>query len=262
MGAAWLGATYGDLKVADGSPVWRRRPEAAGAIGGNEDDALFRGRRCGRRVWARRLERVCGGRVGHRLPAPARGWRRGETALRNGKRGDGHEVSILIRVCDGERAGRAHSKVSTMIIRPPQQGQRRTGEGVSVSLSASADERLGGLRGRAAAGFRHAPDAVPLRTRDSPGDQRSPALRRGWRRRGRNRPPGPLTRPAQSSIGVIVDSSRKSTLSDVNTLPSRPAVWRRRPRRLRRYGAGFRWPTALTRIPNKPSLPDSANQRA
>jgi len=62
-GAAWLGATYGDLKVADGSPVWRRRPEAAGAIGGNEDDALFRGRRCGRRVWARRLERVCGGRV-------------------------------------------------------------------------------------------------------------------------------------------------------------------------------------------------------
>src|SRR5271165_6998851 len=63
MGAAWLGATYGDLKVADGSPVWRRRPEAAGAIGGNEDDALFRGRRCGRRVWARRLERGCGGRV-------------------------------------------------------------------------------------------------------------------------------------------------------------------------------------------------------
>src|SRR5271166_1243713 len=143
MGAAWLGATYGDLKVADGSPVWRRRPEAAGTIGGNEDGALFRGRRCGRRVWARRLERVCGGGVGHRLPAPARGWRRGETALRNGKRGDGHEGSILVRVCDGERAGRAHSKVSAMIIRPPQQGQRRTGEGVSVSLSASAHERLG-----------------------------------------------------------------------------------------------------------------------
>ena len=34
------------------------------------------------------------------------------------------EVSILIRVGDGERAGRAPSKVSTMIIRPPQQGQR------------------------------------------------------------------------------------------------------------------------------------------
>ena len=49
------------------------------------------------------LRRSCG----HRLPAPARGWRRGETALRNGKRGDGHEVSILIRVCDDERAGRA-----------------------------------------------------------------------------------------------------------------------------------------------------------
>ena len=28
-------------------------------------------------------------------------------------------------------------------------------------------------------------------------------------------------------LGVIVDSSRKSTLSEVNTLPSRPAAWRR-----------------------------------
>ena len=33
-------------------------------------------------------------------------------------------MSILIRVGDGERAGRAPSKVLTMIIRPPQQGQR------------------------------------------------------------------------------------------------------------------------------------------
>ena len=42
--------------------------------------------------------------------------------LRGGKRGDGHEVSILIRVGDGEREERAPSKVSTMIIRPPQHG--------------------------------------------------------------------------------------------------------------------------------------------
>jgi hypothetical protein len=42
--------------------------------------------------------------------------------LRGGKGGDGHEVSILIRVGDGEREERAPSKVSTMIIRPPQYG--------------------------------------------------------------------------------------------------------------------------------------------
>jgi len=42
---------------------------------------------------------------GHRFPAPARGWRRGETALRGRERGDGHDVSILIGVGDGERAG-------------------------------------------------------------------------------------------------------------------------------------------------------------
>jgi hypothetical protein len=43
-------------------------------------------------------------------------------------RGDGHELSILIRVGDGERQGRGPSNVSTMIIRPPQHGQRRAGE--------------------------------------------------------------------------------------------------------------------------------------
>ena len=53
-------------------------------------------------------------------------------------RGDGHEVSILIRVRDGDCAGRAPSNVSMMIIRPPQHGHRRAVGGVSVSLSASA----------------------------------------------------------------------------------------------------------------------------
>ncbi len=38
-------------------------------------------------------------------------------------RGDGHELSILIWAGDGERQGRGPSNVSTMIIRPPQQGQ-------------------------------------------------------------------------------------------------------------------------------------------
>jgi hypothetical protein len=51
-------------------------------------------------------------------------------------RGDGHELSILIRL--GERVARAPSNVSTMIILPPQHGRRRADEGVSVSLSASA----------------------------------------------------------------------------------------------------------------------------
>jgi len=87
---------------------------------------------------------------GHRLPAPARGWRRGATALRGGKRGDRHEVSILIRVGDGERAGRGPSKVSTMIIRPPQQGQRRTGEGPSVSRSSVSRSASAGARSGAA----------------------------------------------------------------------------------------------------------------
>ena len=60
------------------------------------------------------------------------------TALRGGKRGDDHEVSILNRLGDEDRAGRAPTNVSTMIIRPPQHGHRCAGEGVSASVSASA----------------------------------------------------------------------------------------------------------------------------
>jgi hypothetical protein len=58
-------------------------------------------------------------------------------------RGDGHELSILIRVGEGERQGRGPWNVSTMIIRPPQQGQRRAGETSSAWLSASAREVWG-----------------------------------------------------------------------------------------------------------------------
>ena len=68
--------------------------------------------------------------------------------LRGGKRDGGHEVSILIRVGDGERLGRSPSKVSTMIILPPQQGHGRAGEDVS-SRSASARERSGEALGAA-----------------------------------------------------------------------------------------------------------------
>jgi hypothetical protein len=48
--------------------------------------------------------------------------------LEGGRRGDGHELSILIRLGGRCGAGRAPSNVSTMIIRPPQHGQRRAGE--------------------------------------------------------------------------------------------------------------------------------------
>ena len=87
------------------------------------------------------LASVAGGLAtlrGRRAHVPARGWRRRRSTLRGGMRGDGHEVSILIRLGDGDRAGRRPSNVSTMIIRPPQQGHRRAGETSSASLSASA----------------------------------------------------------------------------------------------------------------------------
>src|SRR5271166_182465 len=50
------GATYGDFGVADGALVGLRGPVARIVVGGSEDDGVFRGRGCERRVWARRLE--------------------------------------------------------------------------------------------------------------------------------------------------------------------------------------------------------------
>src|SRR5271157_449018 len=46
---------------------------------------------------------------GQRSCGPARGWKRKRSGLRGGMRGDGHEVSILIRLGDGDRPGRASS---------------------------------------------------------------------------------------------------------------------------------------------------------
>ena len=79
---------------------------------------------------------------GRRARVPPRGRRRRRSTVRGGMRGGGHELSILIRLGDGERQGRAPSNVSTTIIRPPQQGQRRAGE-TSAGLSASAREGWG-----------------------------------------------------------------------------------------------------------------------
>jgi len=58
-------------------------------------------------------------------------------------RDGGHEVSILMRLGDGDCAGRTPSNVSTMIMRPPQQGQRRAGETSSASPSTSSGGRSG-----------------------------------------------------------------------------------------------------------------------
>jgi hypothetical protein len=69
---------------------------------------------------------------GHCGRVPARGWRRRRLTVRGGMCGDGHEVSIVIRLGDGEGQGRGPSKVSMMTIRPPQQGQGRAGETSSV----------------------------------------------------------------------------------------------------------------------------------
>jgi hypothetical protein len=91
---------------------------------------------------------------GHRVRAPACGWRRRRSALRGGKRGDCHEVSILIGVGDDECAGRTPSKVSTMIIRPPQQGQRRPDESPSVSRSSKSQSVSAGERSGAASAWR------------------------------------------------------------------------------------------------------------
>ena len=67
--------------------------------------------------------------------------------LRGGKGSDDHEVSILIRLEDGDRVGRRPSNVSTMTIRPPQHGHRRAG--VLVSLSASLCALAGEASGAA-----------------------------------------------------------------------------------------------------------------
>lgn len=57
-----MGARYGDLRIADGSAMWRRDRKAAVLIAGIRHDRLVGGHGWGWRTWARRLEIVCGGR--------------------------------------------------------------------------------------------------------------------------------------------------------------------------------------------------------
>jgi hypothetical protein len=92
---------------------------------------------------SRGAKRLWRGLGGHCHPGPARGWKGKRSTLQGEMRGAGHEVSILIRLGDGDRAGRGPSNVSTMIIRPPQHGQRRAGATSSASRPASARERWG-----------------------------------------------------------------------------------------------------------------------
>src|SRR5271165_7403562 len=75
-GAAWSGASYGDLRIADGSGVSARGPVARNLGGGNDDDervrlrgcaALARARRSGRPDDLERTSASCpGARVGRR----------------------------------------------------------------------------------------------------------------------------------------------------------------------------------------------------
>ena len=135
----WAGARHGGGR--------RRACIAAGTT-----RASLLGREDGRAWGGRFAWRESADLVSARFPAPARGGRRREMALRGGKRRDDpHELSILIRFGDGERAGRGPSNVSTMIIRPPQHGHRCSGEGGSVSLSASAGALWGETLGAASA---------------------------------------------------------------------------------------------------------------
>ena len=76
----------------------------------------------------------------------------------------------LIRLGDGEREERAPSNVSTMIIRPPQPGDGRKGEGLSASLSAALEasapgEALGRGEQLSDAGARYVRGLEPFRRR-------------------------------------------------------------------------------------------------
>src|SRR5208283_2279012 len=70
------------------------------------------------------------------------------STVRGGMRGAGHEESILIRLGDGDRAGRGPSNVSTTIIRPPQHGQRR-----ALRTTGALRGSVTTLRGRTRSGF-------------------------------------------------------------------------------------------------------------
>ena len=150
-GAVWLAAIYGDLRIADATRASARRPVERRPYRREE-----RGRSCS--VVRRRrfgVSAMFGAPLrtwrGQRCRAPARGWRQKRSTLRGGMGCDCHEVSMLIRLGGGERAGRGPSNVSTMIIRPPQHGHRRGDETSSASLSASALAFWGETLGAASA---------------------------------------------------------------------------------------------------------------
>ena len=122
-------------------PVTRSR--SCGRDGGV---GRFGWRRCaGARRWPR-SRRTGDAREGIALVFRRAAGGGGDRRVRGGMRGDGHEVSILIRLGDGDRAGRGPSKVSTMIIRPPQHGQRRAGGTSSASTVGLGAQGWGALR--------------------------------------------------------------------------------------------------------------------
>ena len=84
--------------------------------GGNKEGEFVRSRGFAGLARPRRSERMCGPCEGNTFLLRRAGEGE-EMALRGGKRRDDpHELSILIRFGDGERAGRGPPNVSTMII--------------------------------------------------------------------------------------------------------------------------------------------------
>ena len=85
-------------------------------------------------------------RRGQRCPAPTRGWRGKRSALRGGMRGDGHEVSILMRLGDGDLR-RAHA-FECLDDDHPAAATRATARGRNVFASPHCRPRRANARAR------------------------------------------------------------------------------------------------------------------
>src|SRR5271166_4590797 len=91
----WLGATYGDFRIADGSRVSPRGPVARNLGGGNDDDERVRSRGCAALARARRSGGLTTSR-GRRPPAGSSSFCLAQTVrLRTPhlrRSGDGHKL--------------------------------------------------------------------------------------------------------------------------------------------------------------------------
>ena len=237
-------------------PIVRARPCRRRRLAGSGEGF----RRFRRAVAARGDERVAVGDVQLRQSLPMRGFRldlvglrertsaapaprrsrafpasaqslRARARGRRGRRRDGRSIG---------RAWRAKAPRAVSKLRVPC----RFATAMAVWKASSAGAELAGSR---FSRIRRAPDAVRLRTRDSPGDRPSPALRRGRRERGRDRPPALRPRPAQSSIDPSNNrtfcSRSRSTPRRMSSSPSASGTaLSSRPTLEKRADARHTWP--------------------